>query len=375
MIDPGQLYDFFLQQQVNFYTGVPDSLLKHFIKYVEDKAPTDQHIITANEGLALSLATGYYLQTAGLPLIYLQNSGLGNLVNPLTSLADKEMYGIPMLLMVGWRGKPGTRDEPQHLKMGRITKALLETLEVPYYILDENPGTVFENAGLAIARALKEQRPVALLVTGDIFSSYRGTVNENSYSLVREDVIGQIIEKLSGVETVVCTTGKTGREFYEQNRKLGNKISKYFLSVGAMGHANHIGLGIILGGGGPTVILDGDGALLMHLGSLPSLAHHGKKGIVHILINNGSHESVGSQPTEGFFADISKIAQACGYKKTTRINDSAELNEWLNSDWTGETSEFVEIRTNNTSRTDLGRPMGDPISWKKDFMNALQSNK
>jgi phosphonopyruvate decarboxylase len=371
MIHPERLYNFFKKQGINFYTGVPDSLLKHFLKYIRDHSGKEEHVITANEGLAIALASGYYFNTGKLPVVYLQNSGLGNIINPLTSLADKEMYAVPMLLLIGWRGKPGTKDEPQHVKMGRITVPLLEVLEVPFYMLDADETSSFTKIAEAIATATKEHKPVALIVSEDILEVFESKNEQNDYTLIREEVIKAIIRYLKGDEVVVCTTGKTGREFYEQNSASGKKIKKYLLSAGAMGHANHIALGLKIKSGEKIIVLDGDGALLMQMGSLPTIAHYATNNFVHIVINNGSHESVGGQPTEGFFADCCGIAKASGYKKTICITNDKELGEWLHGDLLSPETQFVEIRTNIKSRTDLCRPEGEPAEWKDTFMSAL----
>lgn len=372
MIHPERLYNYFKELGIDFYTGVPDSLLKDFLKYIQDHADSPDNIITANEGLAVGLASGYHFKTGKLPLIYLQNSGLGNIINPLTSLADKEMYAVPIILLIGWRGRPGTTDEPQHVKMGRITIPLLDVLEVPHFFMDADESFSFDSVDKAIALAIAEQKPVALIVPEGVFEKYEGKEKADEYSLVREEVIGHIIEKLNGDEVVVCTTGKSGREFYESNTAAGNKISKYLLSVGAMGHANHIALGIKGKSNEKIVMIDGDGAVLMHMGSLPVIAHHATTDFIHIVINNGSHESVGGQPTEGFFVDCCKMALACGYKKAVCIKDETELTDWLSNGFDSTETQFVEIRTNRSSRPDLGRPSGIPIDWKHDFMNALK---
>lgn len=373
MIIPEKLYNFLQQQGIVFYTGVPDSLLKHFLKFIQDHSKEKEHIITANEGLAIALASGYHFSTGKLPVVYLQNSGLGNIINPLTSLADKEMYSVPMLLLIGWRGRPGTKDEPQHIKMGRITVAVLKALEIPYYILDADESSSFKKINEAIQLADKEQMPVALLVPEEIFEKYEGIASRDNYRLVREEVIREIVQHLGGSETVICTTGKAGREFYEQNLAAGNKINKYFLSVGAMGHANHIALGVKIASDEKVIVLDGDGALLMHMGSLPTIAHQAKDNFIHIVINNGSHESVGGQPTEGFFADCCGIAKASGYKNTVCITNSNELAYWLSNRLLLPETQFVEIRTNNTSRANLGRPAGKAIDWKNNFIAALNN--
>lgn len=371
MIHPERLYDCFKQNGVVFFTGVPDSLLKDLLKFIDDNSNQQEHIITANEGLAVALATGHYISSGKVPVVYLQNSGLGNIINPLTSLADIEIYAIPMILLIGWRGRSGTVDEPQHLKMGRITISLLDVLEVPHFFLDSDETFSVNSVAAAIKKAKYEQRPVALIVPEGIFEKYTGNVEVNDYSLVREEVIKKIIHQLSGNETVVCTTGKSGREFYEQNIAAGNKIKKYLLSVGAMGHANHLALGIKLGSDDKMIMLDGDGALLMHMGSLPAIAQHARENYIHIVLNNGSHESVGGQPTEAFFMDCCAVAKACGYNEILCIKNEVELNEWLINGLKKSTLQFVEIRINKFSRADLGRPAGSPSDWKEGFITSL----
>lgn len=376
MIRAEQLYDHLGREGISFYTGVPDSLLKNFLQYVQDHTAGEQHIITANEGLALALASGYYLQSGKLPLVYLQNSGLGNLVNPLSSLADQEMYGVPMILLIGWRGEPGIPDEPQHRKMGAITVPLLEVLRVPVFKLDQQSSDPLQIVSTAIQTAREKQNPVALLLSADIFEKvqYEKTTIPATLSLQRESVIRELINTLSGDETVICTTGKSGREFDEQNKAAGNKIKKYFLSVGAMGHASHIALGIHLQSPSKTILIDGDGALLMHMGALPTISHFANKNFIHLLINNGCHESVGGQPTEAFRVDCTAIARASGYQHTFLILNEQELNHWLQNSLSSSDTQFVEIRTNAISRPDLGRPAGDPKDWKNDFMSHLTND-
>lgn len=376
MISAEQFYDQLGKEGISFYTGVPDSLLKPFLTYLQDNTAEEQHIITANEGLALALASGYYLQTGKLPLVYLQNSGLGNLVNPLSSLADQEMYGIPMILLIGWRGEPGKPDEPQHRKMGAITVPLLEVLGLPVFTLDHSTKDPLQTLSTAIEKAREIKNPVALLASADLFESVKNETTDNNIQLplLRESVIGELINVLTGNETVICTTGKSGREFYEQNKAAGNKIKKYFLSVGAMGHASHIALGIHLQSQSKTILIDGDGALLMHLGALPTISHFAKENFIHILMNNGCHESVGGQPTEAFRADCTAMARACGYQHTVLIKDESDLAAWLKNGISSEFTQFVEIRTNASSRADLGRPAGDPQDWKSDFMSDHLTN-
>lgn len=373
MIHAEQLYNFLNEQGVDFYTGVPDSLLRHFLQYIQDHAPKEKHVITANEGLAIALAAGYHLNSGKIPLVYLQNSGLGNTINPLTSLTNKEMYSVPMLLMIGWRGRPGIKDEPQHKKMGAITSPLLDLLEVPHYLLEKDEEASFKKIEQAVAKAISIQGPVALLVPEEIFELYNGNAQPDPYTLERMEVVRRIIDRLDKNDTVICTTGKIGREFYEQNLAAGKKISRYLLNTGAMGHANQIGLGILMAGIPRVIILDGDGSLLMHLGALPTIAAQIKNGFIHILLNNGCHESVGGQPTAALSADCCGIATACGFKKIFRIVNDAELQDWLSNHCNSGETQFVEIRISRKSEKVTGRPAGKPEDWKNDFMAALRN--
>jgi phosphonopyruvate decarboxylase len=374
MIAPKRVYEYLLEKGISFFSGVPDSVLKPFLHYLHNHAPDPGHVITSNEGLAIGIATGYHLATEKIPFVYLQNSGLGNMINPITSLAGKDMYSIPMLLMIGWRGQPGKKDEPQHTRMGAITIPLLDLLDIPYYVLKGNEQDL-DIISEAIQKATTGSQPVALLVGEGIFEAYEVENSIGSYSLVRENVLDKIIGACEGDEAVVCTTGKSGREFYELNKKAGGKINKLFLNAGAMGHANHIALGLNMFKDDRIIIIDGDGALLMHMGSLPTIAQHARKDYIHIAINNGSHESVGGQPTPAFSMELCEVASACGYPAVVKIEDEISLTQWLSKGFKKAGVQFVEIRTNKHSRTTLERPEGDPGEWKKSFQEALRKKK
>lgn len=374
MINNTRYLDFLIQFGIEYFCGVPDSLLKDFLTYLYSEIPPEKQMITANEGLSIALATGYYLSTGKMPLVYLQNSGLGNIINPLTSLTDKEMYGIPMLLMIGWRGQPGKSDEVQHKKMGRITPAILETLGVNIFHISSDEKKSIEQTTHAIVYAQKHNTPVALLVEENSFEKEYSGYDPGSHTLLRNQVLDQLIRSLKGTETVVCSTGKIAREFYQLNKSHNNKIKKYFLSVGAMGHANHIALGISLASNEKVIMIDGDGSLLMHLGSIPAIAANTKAPFIHLLINNECHESVGGQPTAAFNAHFPEIAKACGFSHVYSIADENELEIWMNTKLSADITQFVEIKTNKTSLDHLGRPVGLPEDWKLLFMNAIKAD-
>ena len=272
MIDPKYFFNFLKENNITFFSGVPDSLLKDFCAYVTDHSNTDDHIIAANEGNALSIGIGYYLSTSMIPLIYMQNSGLGNTINPLLSLADSDVYSIPMLLLIGWRGGPGIEDEPQHKKQGRITTELLDTMEIPYEVLDPNiSANEVKKMIKKITKLIEiDKKPYALLVKKGSFSKYKlETVKDFNQPFYREEAIETILRELGKNDIVIATTGVTSRELFELRKKLGQGHQRDFLTVGGMGHANQIALGIALQKKDQQVFcLDGDGALLMHMGSM-----------------------------------------------------------------------------------------------------------
>lgn len=366
MLEPQLFLDALLNSGISFYAGVPDSLMKGFLTCVEEKVK--DHFITANEGAAIAMATGYHLATNKIPLMYLQNSGLGNAVNPLTSLANKEVYGIPMLLMIGWRGQPGKKDEPQHQKMGESVLQLLQTLAIPQFIFSE--GSEWEKElNNAILLTKKTNHPVALVVEDKFFSDHE-IATANSYELSA----GQIIEKLFPLfdenTLIVCTTGKIGRLFYAINEKNNFKIKKYLLNVGAMGHASSIALGLAKFSPNKVVLLDGDGSLLMHMGSLAVAGATAVSNLNYIVLNNGVHQSVGGQPTKGFEVDFSAIAKACGFEKAVQIISEPELNHWIGNFQSQK--QFVEIRINTNMPESLPRPKESFAAAKENLMKALK---
>tara|TARA_B100001248_G_scaffold233181_1_gene194549 strand:- start:8784 stop:9923 length:1140 start_codon:yes stop_codon:yes gene_type:complete len=379
MINPESFFKNLIKNDITFFSGVPDSLLKNICGYISDNADENNHIIAANEGNAMALGIGYHLATSKLPLIYMQNSGLGNIVNPLLSLADPDVYSIPILILIGWRGKPGIKDEPQHKKQGRITLDLLEVMEIPYEIL--SPKTSNEEAGKIIMRlsekALKNNKPHAIVVNKDSFSEYETKQDNNAdYQLIREDAIKQIINSIEEKDIVVSTTGVTSRELFEYREELRQEHKKDFLTVGGMGHANQIALGIAIQKPSKKVIcIDGDGAILMHMGSLAINGNLNCKNFKHILINNGAHDSVGGQPTVGDKVDFQSIAKACGYDLILKANTKDELDKCLESIKSFEGSVFLEIKVIKGFRKNLGRPNKTPGENKFDFMKFIKRIK
>lgn len=375
MIDPRQLFEILTAEGLTFYTGVPDSLLKDFCAYVTDNTPQANQIIAANEGGAVALASGHYLATGKPAVVYLQNSGLGNCVNPLVSLADPQVYSIPMLLLIGWRGEPGKKDEPQHVKQGRITISMLECLEIPYEIID----STIPNLGDAVKRIVRTMisrlAPVALVVREGTFEPYKlhKDVHTNC-QMNREDALHIILAHLtSQSDIVVSTTGKTSREIFEYREHHAQGHGRDFLTVGSMGHASQIALGIAMQKSNKSVYcIDGDGAVIMHMGSLAIIGAQGCANYKHIVINNGSHDSVGGQPTVGFSIDIRSVASSLGYKKVLLAETREELNSALTQLKEAEGPALLEVKVNKGARSNLGRPTTTPIQNKLKFMEYLQ---
>ena len=362
-------------QGVKFFAGVPDSLLKNLLSFLADSVPPESNVITANEGNAIALAAGFHLATGGIGMIYMQNSGLGNSVNPLASLADPEVYSIPMLLLVGWRGEPGVKDEPQHRKQGEITTALLQTLGIPYEILPDDEDAAGKTVAAAVKSILDRSAPYALVVRKGTFAAYTPRPGpDETGSMSREETIRLIVHMLPEDAVVVSTTGMASRELYEIREQTGQGHGRDFLTVGSMGHSSQIALGIALAlPERPVFCLDGDGAVIMHAGGLAIIGSLGPANFRHIVLNNGAHDSVGGQPTCGSDIDIPGIALASGYSRTFRARNPHELEE--------ETAKLVEcagpamleVRVRKGARPDLGRPSTTPIQNKQAFMETLGS--
>ena len=305
----------------------------------------------------------------------MQNSGLGNTVNPLLSLTNKQVYDIPMLMMIGWRGEPGKKDEPQHIAQGRLTLDLLSTLEIPFQILNEDPKEAKKQFDVAIAHISENNQPYALVIRKGLFESYKLKAKvSNSYQLMREEAIKKIVDNLTGDEIIVSTTGKTSRELFEIRKTLNQKHHSDFLTVGCMGHANQIAVGMAIAKPDRKIIcIDGDGAFLMHMGSLAINGAVSPKNFIHILINNGSHESVGGQPTVASNIDIVKIAEANNYKSAVSVSTLQALDKILLGIEKIVGPALIEIKTSVGSRDDLGRPTVKPVDNKDALIQNFKS--
>ncbi len=362
---------------VDFLAGVPDSLLKEFCAYVDAALPAENHVIAANEGAAVGLAAGHHLATGRVPLVYMQNSGLGNAVNPLLSLADAEVYGLPMVVMVGWRGAPGTPDEPQHVKQGRVTPALLEAMEYPWRELDGDEDAALEAARWAVRTARDRSAPVVLLVRKGAFGKAekkRAAPDVPDARMAREAAIALVTGALPEGATVVATTGMISRELYEQRGARGEDRASDFLTVGSMGHASQIALGIARARPAAQVVcLDGDGAVLMHMGGLATIGASETGDLLHIVLNNGAHDSVGGQPTAAFHTALAGVARACGYGAVEGpVETEDDIRTAVERLAQQPGRRFLEIRVRPGARADLGRPKETPAENKARFTARLR---
>ena len=372
MLNPGFLYELLAKKGVEFITGVPDSLLKYFCSYAFDKG---HDLIAANEGSALSIAAGYHLASGEIPLVYLQNSGFGNMVNPLTSLANSDVYSIPILIMVGWRGKPGIKDEPQHIAQGATQEAQLDALGISYTILSDKETEVEVQIERAFENLKTHSAPYVLLVPPKTFEDYKlkSKAEAIQNQLKREDVLDSLVQNFEEDDIIVSTTGKTSRELFELRKRYGMGHHRDFLVVGSMGHASQIALGIALEKPNRRVFcIDGDGAMIMHMGGLTTIGEQAPENLYHVLINNGAHESVGGQPTAGLSVDFGKIAQGCGYKSTFRAANKTDISDQLNHFLKADGPALLEIFTEIGARSDLGRPTISPVDNKESFMDFLK---
>ncbi len=362
-------------REFEFYAGVPDSQLKSLCNYLMDRYGLDpaHHVIAANEGNAAALAAGYHLATGKIPVVYLQNSGLGNIVNPAASLLNDKVYGIPCLLIVGWRGEPGVHDEPQHIFQGEITLPLLDTLDIPYFVIGTGTAEEQVREKLAEFHALFAQGRQAAFVVRKGALDYKSKPSfANGHPMGREEAIGQILAA-SGDDPVVSTTGKASREVFEYRAAQNQGHGRDFLTVGSMGHSSSIALGIALQKPGRRVwCLDGDGAALMHLGAMALIGANKPANLVHIVLNNEAHESVGGLPTVAGRVDLCAIARACGYPKALSTDNPEALERVLEGTKASHELTFIEVKCALGARDNLGRPTTTPAENKAAFMAGLE---
>ena len=375
MISPKFFIDKLEENNINFFTGVPDSLLKNICAYIEDNKDENHNIIAANEGAAMGLATGHYLATGEIPVVYMQNSGEGNIINPLASLTDKEVYNIPILLIIGWRGRPGVHDEPQHIKQGKVTLPLLETMGIKYTILSKDENEFTNQLNDVIGYMAKTKESFAFVVEKDTFEDYKLQNNQQyeNLEMSREEAIQIVADSLDENAVIVSTTGMISRELFEYRANSNQTHEKDFLTVGSMGHASQIALGIALEKSNHKIYcFDGDGATIMHMGSMAIIGSKHPENYIHIIFNNGAHDSVGGQPTVGLQINIPELAKALNYKKVFSIKDRMSLKEVLNKINNEKGPIMLEIQVKKGNRKNLGRPTTTPIQNKESLMKFLE---
>lgn len=379
MIEQKIFADNLLKLGVEFITGVPDTLLNDFCLFVESNWDKEKHVIAANEGNAVALATGYYLTSDTVPLVYMQNSGLGNSVNPLLSLTHNNVYGIPMILLIGWRGEPGKKDHPQHKQQGELTPILLQDMNIPYMILTDNIHESIEALKWAVDETRRIDSPVALLAgKGILEKGEKDIVSDNtSGKLSREEAMKCVLEYLPNDTVYVASTGRATRELYALRELSGAPHNNDFLNVGAMGHTSSIALGIAMAKKNKTVVcFDGDSAAIMHLGALTTSGKVKASNFVHIVLNNGVHESVGGQESAGYLISFTTIAEASGYKTIKNpVITKEEIQHALKSLTSHAGPSFIDIHIRKGIRNDLPTLKFDQKQSKTILMANLNTVK
>ena len=370
MIRPEFFIEKLRENGIDCFAGVPDSLLKNICAYITDHCDAEHNIIAANEGAAVGLAVGHYLATGQPACVYMQNSGEGNIINPLASLTDPEVYNIPVLLLIGWRGRPGVHDEPQHVKQGKVTIGLLNTMGINFDVLGKEEDKAEKQIAKAI-KALQNKDVYALVIEKDTFEDYKlQNVEKNDLTMSREEAIQTVAAALGEKDCIVSTTGMISRELFEYRAAMNQGHERDFLTVGSMGHASQIALGIALEKQDRRVwCFDGDGASIMHMGSMAIVANKAAKNYVQVVFNNGAHDSVGGQPTVGLKIDLTAVAKAVGYKATISVNNKDALIAALKD--VAEGPILIEVKVKKGNRKDLGRPTTTPIQNKEALMSFL----
>lgn len=361
-------------KEFEFFTGVPDSQLKPLCNYLmATYGISDKHVIAANEGNAVGLAAGYHLATGKVPVVYMQNSGLGNIINPVASLMNDKVYGIPCVFIVGWRGEPGVKDEPQHIYQGEVTVKLLEDMDIATFIIGKDTTDEELDAKMAeFKKLLSIGKQVAFVVRKGALEFDGKVKYTNDNKMIREEII-EHIATVSGEDIVVSTTGKASRELFEIRERRGQAHGSDFLTVGSMGHSSSIALAIAKEKPDRKIwIIDGDGAVLMHMGSMALLGANAPKNVVHVVINNGAHETVGGMPTVAEKIDLCKIADGCGYPQVASVDSFESLDAALENAKKADHLSFIEVKCSIGARDDLGRPTTTAKENKENFMKYLE---
>ena len=370
MVNQKQLFKSLEEQGIVFFTGVPDSLLNDFCLYLCNHYGNDKHVMAANEGNAIAIAAGHYMATGNIPVVYMQNSGIGNATNPLLSLAHESVYGIPMILVIGWRGDPAIKDHAQHKKQGELTPVLMRDMDIPYEILDDE-NTVVEKFSWAVSKAKEISSPVALIAKKGILTQKEKHQDYPESTLMnREEAIAAVIDVFGSNAVYLATTGRATRELHEQLKLKGITDGHEFLNVGSMGHVSSVALGMAIACPEKKIIVfDGDAAVVMHMGSLATIGRYQPKNLIHIVLNNGVNESVGGQPSAGHVIDLTAIAKSCGYMTSSiHVEKSTDLKTIVEILAEADKPGFIDVHVRQGIRKDM--PKLD-IDHHKDIQNLM----
>lgn len=373
MVNQKDLFDALDAMGVDFFTGVPDSLLNNFCLYMVQNIPDGQHVMAANEGNAIGIAAGHYMATGKIPVVYMQNSGIGNATNPLLSLAHDCVYGIPMILVIGWRGDPAVSDHAQHRKQGELTPVLMKDMDIPYEILDSDD-TVIEKFAWAVSKAKEISSPVALIAKKAILTE---KVKKQEYPesklMNREEAVSAVVEVLGGDAVYLGTTGRATREVHEQLKAHGVGEGHEFQNVGSMGHVSSVGLGIALARPDQKVVVfDGDAAVVMHMGAMATSCRYKAGNLIHVVLNNGVNESVGGQPSAGYVVNLTEVAVACGYRTPRHAVETKEELQRIVRDFDKDDMPlFVDVHVRQGIRSDMPKLNIDHKAQKDALMHNL----
>lgn len=371
-----RIEDFVRILGADFYTGVPDSQLKPLCNYLMHAYGIDKehHVIAANEGNCAALAAGYHLSTGKVPVVYMQNSGEGNIINPVASLLSDKVYAIPMIFVIGWRGEPDIHDEPQHIYQGQVTIKLLDDMDIQSFVISkETTVEALQSVMTEYNALLQKGKNVAFVIRKGSLSYEEKVVYKNDNQMMREEIIQHIVA-VSGEDPIISTTGKASRELFETRESNGQSHKYDFLTVGSMGHTSSIALGVAINKPKQKIwCIDGDGAVLMHMGAMAVMGSVKPQNLVHIVINNGAHETVGGMPTVAQSADLPAIAKACGYDTVSQILSFGELDKALQAAKKTVGLHFIEVASAIGAREDLGRPTTTALENKQNFMEYIAS--
>lgn len=366
MLNPKEFYDLLVENDLEYFFGVPDSTLKYFCSYIDEYA--QGHMICANEGNAIANAMGYHLATNKVPVVYMQNSGFGNALNPILSMASKEIYQIPMLIIVGWRGEPGIKDEPQHTHQGKVLLPSLGAMDLDYDILPTKIESAHKLMNQVLHKIRTESKPYFLIIKKGTFEEYFPKEVSSCSQLNRLEVIKRILETFPH-DKYIASTGFISRELYQLREQMGQGHEKDFLSIGSMGHTSQIAYAYAKHSGKKVICLDGDGSFLMHMGGTTAIQHYQNDNIIHIVLNNGCHLSVGGQPTIAQNIKLEKIAKECGFAQSYSVTTKEKLESILEKVKNETGPVFIDIKVSNESINDLMRPTLTPQEMKKLFMS------